>query len=1050
MTHHSQLLLSLMFLLLFCVFSVDLLSAQSIVKGTVTNEADQPLAGVTVAVKGTASATATDSRGHFSITAPGSDTLIFTSVGFTEKEIALNKRTSINVQLQAQANSLSEVVVTALGIKKEKKAIGYSVQEVKGADLVKAREPNAINSLTGKVAGLVITPPTNLFADPGIYLRGVRPLIVVDGVPINSDSWNLSPDDIESYTVLKGPTAAALYGSQGQNGAILITTKRGTSDKRGVSVEFNSSTQFQTGFLTIPKRQEEYGPGENFQYAFIDGKGGGINDADYDIWGPRFEGQLITQWNSPVDPATGNLIPIPWLNRGHNNLQNFLQTGLLSTNNLSLSANNDKGNYRLSIYQLYQKGLVPNTKVEATNINFSGTLNINKKMQLETDINYNKQYTPNYPSIAYSPSSPIYDIDVWGGSDYDIRQLRNYWQPGKIGIQQKNVELYQYNNPWFVAYEQLHGYYKDDIFSHIKLNYNFNDHLSAFIRTNVSTYSLNNSQRYPISTDSYNGDGAYFHNGGYNESFEYFWDNNTDVLANYHNQFTNSFNLSASVGANLRTVKDNYEYAHTNGGLLVPQLWSVQNSVNPTSATTTKNLRQVKSAYANVDMDFKELLFLNLTGRVDQSSTLPSLHNAYFYPSASASLILSQPFKLPEAISFWKLRTSFARVGGDFVNTNGTALYNTYATYSTGSRWNNNVSQYYDNSKIYNDSIKPSFSTSYEVGTDIRFFNNRVTLDVAVFKTYDGPSIFNLPISGASGYNARQINGLTTDRRGVELTLTAEPIKIKNFSWNIDLNWSTYQTYLDKVYDTINTYNRIKTDQRYDQLYITTFQTSPDGKMVFGSNGEPIYNSYPTMVGYSNNKWMASIDNSFSYKNISLSFQFDGRYGGKIVNYLDQKMWQGGTFWASANQYRLADWQHVNDPNYKGTFVGDGVVVTSGSLNVDGQGNVISDTRKFAPNTTPVLWSSYATRYWGSSIANLHDESFLKLREIIITYKLPDRLLKKQNLIHAANISFVGRNMAYWGAKGVQDIDLDQWIGSSTNLETPSVRSFGFNLNLIF
>lgn len=1045
-----QIVQSVLLIVLTALFGLNTAKAQTEVKGTVTDINQKPLQGVSIQVKGTGEGTSTNLQGYYSINAPSNGTLIFSFVGYATQDVAVKNQANINIQMQVTANALNEVVVTALGIKKEKKAVGYSVQEVKGADLVKAREPNAINSLSGKVAGLTITTSTNLFANPGIYLRGVRPLIVVDGVPINSDSWNLSPDDIESYSVLKGPTAAALYGSQGQNGAILITTKHGTTDKRGVSVEFNSSTQFQTGFLTIPKRQEEYGPGENFQYAFGDGAGGGTNDADYDIWGPRFEGQLITQWNSPIDTATGKLVPLPWLNRGHNNLQNFLQTGILSTNNIAISGNNDKGNYRLSISQLYQKGLVPNTQVGATNVNFSGTLNINKKLQVETDINYNKQYTPNYPSIAYSPSSPIYDIDIWGGSDYDIRQLRDYWQPGKVGIQQKNVEYYQYNNPYFVAYEQLHGYYKDDIFGHIKLNYNLNSHLSAFIRTNVSTYYLNQSQRYPISTDSYNGDGGYFHNGGYNESFEYFWDNNTDALVSYHNQLTNSFNLNASVGANLRTVRDNYEYAHTNGGLLVPQLWTVDNSVNPTSATTSKSLRQVKSAYANIDADYKEFLFLNLTGRIDQSSTLPSLHNAYFYPSASASLVLSQIMHLPEAISFWKLRASYARVGGDFVNTNGTAQYSLYPTYSTGTRWNNNVSQYYDNSKIYNDSIRPSFSTSYEVGTDVRFFKNRLALDVALFKTFDGPSIFNLPISGASGYNAYQINGLTTDRRGIEVTLTATPIKTNNFSWNLILNWSTYQQYLDKIYDTLTTYNHIKVGQRYDQIWLTTFQKSATGQTVYGSNGEPIYNTYPSMVGYSNNNWAASINNSFSYKDFSLSFQFDGRYGGKIVNYLDQKMWQGGTFAASANQYRLDDWNHRNDQNYSGTFVGDGVVVVSGSLQVDGNGNVISDNRKYAPNTTPVLWQSYATRYWGSSIANLHNKNFLKLREIIFTYRLPNSLLKNQNFIHSANISFVGRNMFYWGAKGVQDIDLDQWIGSSTDLETPSVKSFGVNLNLIF
>lgn len=1051
MKHLRQLLLSAMLLLVCIIFSWSLAIAQTNVKGTVTNEAGQPLAGVTVAVKGSANATGTDEKGHFLVSASGNATLVFTSVGFTQKEASVNNQTTINVQLQAQVNSLNEVVVTAFGIKKEKKAIGYAVQEVKGADLVKAREPNALNSLSGKVSGLTITTSTNLFGDPGIYLRGVRPLIVVDGIPINSDSWNLSPDDIENYSILKGPTAAALYGSQGQNGAILITTKKGSNDKRGFSVEFNSSTQFQTGFLAIPHKQEEYGPGENYQYAYGDGAGGGINDADYDIWGPRFEGQLIPQWNSPIDSASGKLVPLPWLDRGHNNLKNFLQTGLLSTNNIAISANSDKGNMRLSVSQLYQKGLIPNTKVGGTNVNFSGTLNLSKHLQLETAINYDKQYTPNYPTVSYQPFSPIYDLIVWGGADFDVRNLRNYWVPGKVGTQQRNVENYQYSNPYFIAYEALKGYYKDDIFGHIKLNYIINDHWNAFFRSTVSSYYLNRSQRYPISISQYSGDGGYFQKGGYNESFEYFWDNNTDALLSYNNQITKNFNVRASVGGNLRTVKDNYLYGHTNNGLLVPQLFTVQNSVNPPSTTTSKTLRQVKSGYAFADFDFKEYLFLDLTGRIDQSSTLPSAHNSYFYPSASLSAVISDMIHLPKMISFWKLRASYAKVGGDFVATDGEATYNLYPTYNTGTRWNGNASEYYNSSgTLYNPAIKPSFTTSYEAGTDIRFFNNALGLDVSVFKSIDGPSIFNLPLSGSAGYSSRQINGLTTDRRGVELTLTASPIRRANgLNWNILVNLSTYQQYLDKVYDTIKNYGLIQVGQRMDQIFTRDFQRTPDGQLVI-KNGVAVRNSFSTSIGNSNNDWAASIINTFSYRNFSLSFQVDGRYGGTLINYLDEKLWQGGNHPLSVNQYRLADWKNLNNPNYKGTYIANGVIITSGSLQTDGNGHVISDTRKFAANTTPVLWEDFINSYYGRDPANAFNRSYLKLREVILTYKLSDKLLSRQKLFHAASVSLVGRNMLYLAHKGLQDIDVDQWIGSSTDLETPSVRSFGVNLNFVF
>lgn len=1046
--------LKIMFWCCLCLLvGMQVATAQEIqVSGTVRGPNNSPLPGVTVQVKGTENGTTTNSNGHYMVAAPENGTLIFRFLSYKTIEVAIERNHSIEVTMEPSSQNLNELVVTALGIKRKKVALGYSEQEIKGASLVKAPAPNVIASLSGKVSGLVITPSTNLFANPGIYLRGVHPLIVVDGVPINSDSWNLSPNDIQTITVLKGPTASALYGSQGQNGAILITTKSGTTNKRGVSVEVNSSTQFQTGFLAIPKVQQEYGPGEDFQYAFVDGKGGGINDADYDIWGPRFEGQLITQWNSPTDPTTGKLVPLPWLDRGKGkNLQNFLQTGLLTTNNVAVAGNNEKGNYRLSVTQLYQRGLIPNQWVGGTNTNFSGKLNFNEKFTIETDINYDKQYTPSYPTLSYSPVSPIYAMDIWAGQDYNIKDLRDYWLPGKVGTQQKWVEYYQYSNPWFTTYQQLKAYYKDDIYGHIKLNYQFDDHWNVFLRTAVSTYYLNQSQRYPISTTMYEGDGAYAHNGGFNESFENFWDNNTDFLLTYKNQVTHSLSLDASVGGNLRTVKDVYEYSHTNGGLLVPQLWTVQNSVLPTGATTTQNLRQVASIYAYANLDFKDYLFLSLTGRRDQSSTLPSAHNAYFYPSASLSAVLSQMINLPKFISFWKLRAAFARVGGDFTTQNGLSTYSLYPTYSTSTRWNGNVSEYFDNSTIYNLDIKPSFSTSYEAGTNIQFLNDRIGMDVSVFKTFDGPSIFNLPVSDASGFDSRQVNGLVTDRRGVEVTLNLRPVQIPNgLTWNVIINWSTYQKYLDKIYGDIKTYNHIKIGQRMDQIWMTTFESTPDGKMIFAQNGLPIRNTFPSMVGYSNDKWAASMENSFSYRSLSLSFQFEGRYGGQLVNYLDQKMWQAGTITASANQYRYDDWQNRNDPNYKGTFIGNGVVVTGGSVQYDGNGNIISDTRKYAPNTTPVIWQSYATRYYGNAIANLHNKNFLKLKEIILTYNIPERLLSRQHLLNRASVSFIGRNMLYWASKGVQDIDVEQWISSSTDLETPSVRSFGVNVDLVF
>ena len=1027
--------------------------AQSTVNGTVTDASNKPLSGVTVMVKGTKNGTSTDLNGRFTINAKPGSTLVFSYVGFTIQETTITDQSMVGIQLQPGRDAFDEVVVTALGIKKEKKRIGYSVQEVKGEELVKAREPNVINSLTGKVAGLRIAASSNLFGDPGISLRGRGTIIVVDGVRISSDSWNLSADDIESFSVLKGPTAAALYGSDGINGAIQITTKRGSKNKRGYSMEFNSSTQLQTGFNAEPGLQAEYGPGSNFQYEFVDGKGSGTNDADYDVWGPRFEGQLINQWNSKVDPATGELVPLPWIASGKNNLHNFLQNGLLSSNNIAIAANNDRGDIRFSMTQLYQRGQVPNTKLNSTNMNFSGGLNITRKLRLEANINYNKQYTPNYPVLAYQPSSPVYAMMIWGAANYDVRELKDYWQPGKEGTQQKNVEYYQYSNPYFIAYEQLRSYYKDDIYGYAKLKYNITDELDIHLRTNVSTNYLNRQNRYPISTSQYNGDGNYFQKGGYNEYFDHFWENNTDVLATYTKNFSRDFSFKGSAGANLLTRKTNYLYSHTNNGLLVPQLWNVQNSIDPPSTETFKSAYQRQSLYAYTDFDYKKMIFLSLTGRVDQASTLPEQNNDFFYPSVSLSALLSEMVKLPSFISFAKLRASYAKVGGDGLppSPGYSSYYSLAPTYSTGTRWSGNPSLYYSGT-LYDPNISPEFTKTLEFGADLRFLNNRLGIDLAYFRNIEGPGIFYLPLSSSSGATSLQRNGLTYKRTGVELVLAASPVRKKNFGWDIIANWSTQNRYLEDVYDTLSSYNRVKIGERVDKLFLRDFQKSPDGQVVYNAgNGRPLLNSYSTFQGYTNEKWIASLQNTFRYKNFSLGFLFDGRYGGKLVNYLSQKQWQAGAHPLSANEYRRADWDNRSTPGYNGTYVGNGVNVTSGSLVVDGDGNIVSDNRKFQENTAHIKWESFAKGYWGSDIANVVDKSYIKLRELIISYNMPSKLLGKQKFLNAASVSLVGRNLWYQASDPrARNMDLDQWTGGGTDLETPSIKSFGVNLNLTF
>jgi len=1008
--------------------------------------------GATIRNSHLAKLVSSDHSGKFVIDAHIGDTLRIGYMGYLPKVFIVGNQPSSVISLIPNQQSLNEVVVTALGIKKEKQAIGYSVQEIKGKDMVKAREPNAISGLAGRVSGLTITPSTNLFGDPGITLRGrSNILIVVDGMPINTDSWNLSPDDIESYSVLKGANAAALYGNRGQNGAIVITTKRAKSQDKGFQVEFNSSTQLQTGYNAIPKIQTEYGPGSNYQYAFKDGRGGGINDNDYNIWGPRFEGQLIPQYNSPIDPKTGQLIPLPWEARGKDNLKKFLQNGLLSTNNIAISTKNDHGDLRLSASQMFQRGTTPNTKLGSTNINLTGGINAGSKLRFDASINYNKQYSPNYPNIAYGPNSPIYILTLWGAADYDIDDLRNYWQPGKENVQQYNREYTIYDNPWMTAYENLRTYDKDDIYGYVSANYKLNDQLSLNARTSASTWNRNRTIKIPISANLYNYNIGGSRVGGYQETYDTFWENNTEVSLKYQNRIAEDIGFSGSVFGNLRTVSVKSLFARTDRGLTVPGVYDLSNSIMPTVSTNDRALRQVGSVYGFMDIDYKSMLFLNLTGRFDKSSTMPVKNNTYFYPSASLSAVISQMVTLPKVISALKIRGAYANVASDFVNESAQYdIYKLLPAYSNYGRWANSMTGVTYTDVLPNPDLVAERVKTAEIGLETRLFNNRLGFDFAFFRNLEGPRIIELATSVTSGVRARQTNGLTLLRKGIELSIDGTLIQQKDFSWNVMVNASTNHAWLHDIDGHQTRSGNVRVGERWDGYYVNDFQRDEKGMPIVGTNGLPAYNPYVSRIGYSDNKFTASISNSFRYRDFSFSFLVDGRFGGLIKNVQDAKQWGSGTHPESANEYRLKDWENRDVKDYKGTVMTNGLKIVKGQLNTDQDGKIISDTREFAPNDISVLWQNWATNYYQSGPITAKSRTFVKLREIIFSYNVPANLLKNSRFFRSASVSVVGRNLLYFTGKGTQNMDLDQFTSASSDYQTPSVKSFGLNLNATF
>lgn len=1056
------------FLMVFFLMTTALFAQKRSIEGIVKSAQGESLPGATVVIKGSTQGSTTDINGRFMLQAQSGDVLVISFVGYESKELVLGSETSVSITLNELASELEGVVITALGIEKEKSTIGYSISEVKGDQLVKAREPNALNTLVGKVSGLVIGSSPELLGAPSILLRGVNPLIVIDGVPVQSDTWNINPDDIESYVVLKGPTAAALYGSRGQYGAIQIITKRGKSKAgREYEVTFNSSTMFENGFIAIPKVQDEYGPGDHGRYAFVDGRGGGTNDADYDIWGPKFEGQLIPQYDSPIDPVTGERIPTPWVARGKDNLKRFLEPGLLSTNSFSVNAGNEKYDMRFSASHTYQKGIVPNTQLNISNFSINGGYNFSDKLRVEASLAYSRQYTPNVPDVNYGPNSIIYNMITWGGADWDIDDMRDYWQPGKEGIQSIYAEYQRYHNPYFMSYEWLRGHYKSDITGYTSILYKINRDFSIQARTALSTYDLFRSEKLPFSAHPYGREAGL---GDYREDKRNLFDSNTDLLVSFNKYIVPKLSVNASAGGNLRSYSYRSSFTTTDY-LNVPGWYSFSNSRNPVRTYNFYAPMMVLSGYAYADFTYDEMATISLTGRWDKNSTLPSANNVYFYPSVSASLDLTKIVPVPKFNTI-KLRGSYANVGSALTSsTIGPANLalgfdvldygaDYYSPYDGPSYINNSAygitliqglaSGEYTN-VITNKDIEPSFSSAWEAGTDLGMFDNRLVFDFTYYSTVDGPQIFRLPISTASGFDYALVNGIKVERKGVEMQLTGIPVFRQNgLRWEVSANYSTSRQYLKEIYPGVEAYNAyLKVGDRMDKMYGTDFVRTPDGQLINDASGRPIRNPNARFLGYASPDWVGAIRNTLHYKSWSLAIQFDGRFGGKILNYVERQTYRGGrhinTVEGEMGEARYQDYLGNE------TWVGDGVVISNNvALEYDQDGNVLNyDQLQYSPNTEPTFLQDYISRYYGTESANIMSRSFVKLREVVLTYSLPTKVLQN-TFIHKAELSLVGRNLLYFADK--KDIDIEQYPGSNmySGLQTPTMRRFGFNINITF
>lgn len=1065
------------------------------VKGRIVNESGEPVAGVSIVIKGTTHGTTTNESGDFTLTNTDDQaTLVITATNIERTEWQLNGKTALFISVRSAVNPLSEIAITALGVRREKKRLGYAIQDIKGEDLTVARETNVVNQLAGKVSGVtVVGSPSGIGGSARVSIRGERsldlnknqPLYVVDGIPISNaitggsgrgnlevDFGNgagfINPDDIESMSVLKGPAAAALYGSRAANGVILIKTKSGRK-QRGIGVEFNSNYTLQSA-LKLPDYQTVYGQGNGSggDFAFVDGRGGGLSDGTDEGWGPAFTGQAYPQFNSPrtldgspIDftggdmnaPAGSIITPSAWL-PDKDNLKNFLQTGNAFTNNIALVGGNEHGDFRLSYTNLDETGIVPNTDLKRNTVSVSGGYNLTDKLSVRAFVSYIKSESDNRPSISYGTESIMFLFNCWMPASVQIPELKRLWQRGLDDLQQYNWNYNYHDNPYLTVNENTNGQFYDRILGNVLLKYDFTNWLSLQFRTATDWSNERREYRRAFSTQR-------FPYGQYRETAIVNEERNTDFLLTANRDINSDLGFSVTLGGNSMRQSSRFN-ENVAGQLNIPGIYSLNNSRIAIVSEQNNLAKRINSLYGSAGISYKNRLFIDFTGRNDWSSalTLPedlkafgNEDNTYFYSSVAVSAIIGEMIKLPEAISFFKLRASLAQVGND---TDPFAFTQTYSR----SEPFGSAQIYGETGNLANLNLKPEISSAYEFGTDLRFLNNRIGLDLTYYQSRTKNQILRIPLTVSSGYNSRIINAGLIKNYGIEVTLSLKPVKTKYFNWDAFINFSTNRSSVVELSDGLTNYvmaseEGVSIEARvgermggiYGIAYARVQNTDPDapyydktgenaGKQVFGANGRPIGTTDRVNLGNYNPDWLMGIGNSFNYKGVHLSFLFDIRKGGEIYSFTQTVGREGGILIETLEG--RADGYDLSKPG--NGVIGDGVVETSPGV--------------FTPNTTklePRQWHSAYTGGRGISEGVMFDASFVKLRELQIGYTIPDKVFGKAPF-RGTTISLVGRNLFLWSDVPHVDPETMAYKGGTAlpgieYMSLPSVRSYGINLS---
>ena len=1016
------------------------------ISGTVSDKSGV-LPGVSVVIEGSNKGVETDFDGKYSIEANSGDVFVFRYLGYETAKITVTASNIINVTLVEGGEVLDEIVITAFGIKRSEKALGYSVQSLKGDAMTEARESNLTNAISGKIAGVQVTGTSgSVGASSRIVLRGNssitgnnEPLYVVDGVPISNSSFgsagssggvdlpngaaDINPDDIETITVLKGPNAAALYGLRAGNGVIVITTKKGDANKK-FSVSINTNVTMSNPLL-LPDYQNSYGQGGDTNYfSYLDGASGGIGDGVDESWGPALDAGLeFIQWDSQL---TNNGNPTPWVS-SPDNVKDFLNTGVNISNNVSISS----GGFRLSVSNSEQTGMVPFTELKKFSVGLSGNLQLGDKMKASVSLNYFNQDSDNIPTSGYNNENPFQQF-IWSARQVNFSDLRDWrnFPLAPVGTAAEGTPLnwnhnFQ-NNPYWVLETNRNTLEKDRLIGNVELVSQLTDNLTLSTKLGLDTFSQYTTNRQAVGSNN-------AQNGYYGERQIRFEEVNAQFLLNYNKDFSEDFTFSINFGGNHM----NRNYDRISGSLPALELPNLYNLSNLQTGSTASvgnyhSGQQINSLLAFGQFAYKDMFFLDFTGRNDWASILPTANNSFFYPSVTASAVLSDVFPVIKegSINFLKIRGGWSQVG----STGALGAYSLNQTFGlSNSGFGNQASV--PNTQ-FNPNLKAETVTGIEFGIDAKMFGNRLRFSATYYDQQSADLLVPIQVTAATGFTNVWDNIADMSNKGYELQLGGTVIKKEDFSFDIDVNFAKNDNEVTSLGD-LDTYVlggqwgvslEAKPGQPYGTLIGRDFQRTAQGQVIY-QDGLPLVDSTPQAVGNIAPDWTGGASFSFRYKNFDFSTLIDAKIGGDVHSMTYAWGRYAGT---------LSETMEGRETG----LVGDGVMS-------DGNGG-------YVPNDVLVTAKAYNQRSFSNGVesSSIFDASYVKLRQISIGYSLPKEFIKN-SVVKSLKLSIVGRNLAIL-YKRAPHIDPETGFSASNGNQGqefgqyPSARNIGFNINLKF